>query len=96
MNFIKAILRLIRTIILSVILICLIVFMVNNRDAVTITLHPFPFDVDTRMFLVMLIFFLLGMFFGMLACSKSLIKRFIEKFKDSRKIKKLEKEIAKN
>ncbi len=96
MNLLKSIFHLIRTIILTALLVCLVIFMINNRDIITIHLHPLPFDAETRVFLVMIIFFLLGLFFGLLACSKSIIKRLVEKFKDRKTIKKLEKQVAKN
>ncbi len=96
MNFLKSIFHFIRTIILSLLLICLVIFMVNNREAATISLDPLPFTVETRMFLVMISFFLFGVLFGALACSKSLITKMFERFSDRKKIKKLEKQIAKN
>lgn len=96
MNLIKSILRIIRSLILAIFLICLVIFMVNNRDVVTIHLYPLPFEIETRIFLVMISVFVLGMIFGLLACSQNLIKRAIERFKDRNKIKKLEKQISKN
>ncbi len=95
LNFLKSTIRTIKTIILSLILICLIIFMVNNREDVTLHLFPLPFEIQTRVFMVMIFFFLFGMFFGMLACSKSLLTRIFTGFKDKQKIKKLEKEITK-
>ncbi len=96
MNFIKSILRIIRTVILSLLLVCIVIFMVNNRDTVTIHLHPLPFDVETRIFVVMIIVFLLGLLFGILSCSQSLIKRIFTNLNDRRKLRKLEKQVAKN
>lgn len=95
MNFIKSIFRIIRTVILSLLLVCIVIFMVNNRDVVTIHLHPLPFDVETRIFVVMIVVFLLGLLFGILACSQSLIKRIFANLNDRRKLRKLEKHVAK-
>jgi uncharacterized integral membrane protein len=96
MNFLKSILRIIRTVILSLLLVCIVIFMVNNREAVTIHLYPLPFDVETRIFVVMIIVFLLGLLFGILSCSQSLIKRIFANLNDRRKIRKLEKQVTKN
>jgi uncharacterized membrane protein YciS (DUF1049 family) len=70
--------------------------MVNNRDIITIHLYPLPFNIETRMFVVMIGVFLLGLLFGILACSQSLIKRYISSFSDRNKIKKLEKQVTKS
>lgn len=94
-NFLKSTIRTIKIIILSLILVCLIIFMVNNRAIITLQLFPLPIEIDTRIFMLMLFFFLFGMFFGMLACSKSLLTRIFTGFKYQKKIKKLEKEIVK-
>lgn len=76
--------------------------MINNRDVITIHTHPFPFEIETRIFLLMLFFFLFGMLFGFLAFSKNMIEKSISNFKDRWKIyrlekknNKLEKEVAK-
>ncbi|MBP7710534.1 MAG: DUF1049 domain-containing protein [Rickettsiales bacterium] len=95
LNFLKSTIRTIKTILLSLILICLVIFMVNNRQIITLQLFPLPIEIDTRVFMLIFFFFLLGMFFGMLACSKSLLTRIFTGFKDKQKIKNLEKEIAK-
>jgi hypothetical protein len=67
--------------------------MVNNRETLTIHLFPLPFEIETKIFMVMISFFLFGMFFGMLACSKSIFTRSVKSFQDKRKIKKLEKQV---
>jgi uncharacterized membrane protein YciS (DUF1049 family) len=94
LNFIKSIIQNIKTVLLSLVLICLVIFMVNNRQIVTLQLFPLPIEIDTRVFVLMFFFFLLGMFFGMLACTKSLLTRIFSNFRDKQKIKKLEKKIS--
>ncbi|OFW80469.1 MAG: hypothetical protein A3D15_03550 [Alphaproteobacteria bacterium RIFCSPHIGHO2_02_FULL_40_34] len=69
--------------------------MVNNRDVVNITFHPLPFAIETRMFLIMIAFFLCGLIFGIIVCSKSIIGYVIEKFRSGKKIKNLEKQMSK-
>jgi uncharacterized integral membrane protein len=93
MNFIKSIFRIIKTVILSLILICLVIFMVDNRDNLTIHLYPLPFEIETKAFLVMIVFFILGMIFGCLLFSKKLLSHTFEGWKDKYKIKKLEKKV---
>lgn len=96
LNFLKLIFRFAKTFILSLLLICLVIFMVNNRDAITIHTHPLPFEIETRVFVLMIFFFLFGMLFGFLAFSKNMIQKSISNFKDRLKIRKLEKQVAKN
>lgn len=96
MNFIKSIFRIIKTTILTIFLICLVIFMVNNRDVINIHLHPLPFEIQTRMFMVMIIFFLFGLSFGLLACSQNILHRMVSSFQDRRKIKQLEKKVSKD
>lgn len=91
LNLIKSILRTIRTIILSLILIVVVVFMVSNREVIAIHAYPLPFDIEMRAFLIMILFFILGMLFGFLAFSENMIGKSISNFKDRRKVKKLEK-----
>lgn len=96
LKFIKSLFGFTKSIILTILLICLVVFMVSNRDVITIHTHPLPFEIESRVYLVMLFFFLFGMSFGFLAFSKNLIEKTIANFKNRLKIKKLEKEITKN
>ncbi|MDE2228483.1 MAG: DUF1049 domain-containing protein [Alphaproteobacteria bacterium] len=44
----------------------LVVFAVSNRAHVTVRLWPFPFELETRLFLVILLSLLVGLLFGML------------------------------
>ena len=95
MNLIKSTIRIIKSILVFVILFCLIVFMVSNRQIITIRTYPLPFSVEARVFLVMIFFFLSGLFVGFLIFSKSLISSFLGGVKDNYKIKKLEKKALK-
>jgi len=69
--------------------------MVSNRDVIIIRFSPLPFEIETRVFMLMIGFFLFGLLFGFLAFSQNLISRIINGFKDKAKIKKLEKKVAK-
>ncbi len=44
----------------------LVVFAVSNRARVVVTLWPFPFELDTPLFLVILLSLLVGLLFGLL------------------------------
>lgn len=44
----------------------LVVFAVSNRVVVTITLWPFPFELQTELFLVVLLSLLIGLLLGLL------------------------------
>lgn len=92
-NLIKSAIRIIKSVASALILICLVIFMVNNRDVTTISLFPLPLEIDTKIFIIMILFFLFGMIFGILLCSQNLLIRIISNAKDRRKLKKLQKQV---
>ncbi len=65
--------------------------MVSNRGKITIFFYPLPFEIETRIFFIMIAFFLAGATFGILIMSKNLFKKTLENANNRRKIKKLEK-----
>lgn len=67
--------------------------MSSNSDNIIITLYPLPFAIDTKVFVVMIGFFLIGLIFGILACSKTIIRKYFENFSNQRQIKKLKKQL---
>ena len=95
MNFLKSIFRTIKSIILSIFLVCLVAFMVNNRETATLHLSPLPFNIETKMFIILIVFFVLGMLFGFLSLSQNLIGKTMTNIFNRHKIKKLEQEIIK-
>jgi len=92
----KSLFRILRSVISLLILICVVVFMTNNAETSVINLYPLPFEIATKTFMVMIIFFLLGFIFAILICSKTIIKKSAENFGSRQKIKKLEKQISQN
>lgn len=44
----------------------IVIFAVSNRARVTVTLWPFPFEIETRLFLVILLSLAVGLLVGML------------------------------
>jgi len=57
-------LNFIKKIIIAVFSIIAIIFFVNNRFFVTISLKPFGYEADIRLFILLLLFFLLGVIFA--------------------------------
>jgi uncharacterized integral membrane protein len=90
-NIIKSAFNIIKTLASALLLLFLVTFMVVNRQLVTVSFFPLPFEVETRTFLVIIFFFLLGMLCGFLAFSRNMIGKSLSNFKDKMKIKKLEK-----
>ncbi len=90
-SFFQSFFRIARSIFLTVALICVVIFMVYNRDLVTISLRPLPIEIETRIFVVMIFSFILGALFALLLCSKNFISSAFKHFSDQRKIKKLQK-----
>jgi uncharacterized membrane protein YciS (DUF1049 family) len=60
-----------------------------------ITLNPLPFEIETKSFMVMVSFFLFGLIFGLIICSKTIIKKSLENFGNRRAIKNLTKQVIK-
>lgn len=93
LRIIGSTIKIIKSVITFILLICLVIFMVNNHDNITINFYPLPFNIETQVFLAMLFFFILGVIFGFLAFSKNMFNKSFENLKDRLKIKKLEKQI---
>ena len=94
MKFIKNILKSIRDFLVTLLLILVIIFMINNREIIEVKFYPLPIDkIQTRTFFLMLIFYLLGLLTAILIYSNRLIKSSIRNFKQKNKIKKLENQI---
>jgi len=91
LEIIKSTIRIIKSFAIFLLLICLVVFMIDNREIITINTYPLPFKIELRAFLVMILFFVLGMLFGFLVFSQKMISKSISNFKDRRRLQKLEK-----
>ena len=57
-------LNFIKKIIITVFSIIAIIFFVNNRFIVTISLKPFGYEADIRLFILLILFFLFGVIFA--------------------------------
>ena len=94
MKFLKNILKSIKGIIVSLILILVIVFMINNREIVEVTFDPLPFEkIQTRIFFLILISYLLGLITAIIIYSSNMIKSALRNIKQRHQIKKLKKQI---
>jgi len=94
MKFLKNLFNSIKSILVSLILVFVIVFMINNREIITINFNPLPFDsIETRLFVLMLFFYILGLITAILIYSNSLIKSTIRNLKQKRQINKLQQQI---
>ena len=94
MKFIKNILKSIKEILVSLILILVIIFMINNREIIEVNFYPLPFEkIQTRIFLLMLAFFALGLLTAVMIYSNKMLKSTIKNIKQKHQIKKLEKQI---
>ena len=94
MKFLKNLFNSIKSILVSLILVFVIVFMINNREIITINFNPLPFDsIETRLFVLMLFFYILGLVTAILIYSNSLIKSAIRNLKQKRQINKLQQQI---
>ncbi|MSP33597.1 MAG: LapA family protein [Rickettsiales bacterium] len=86
-KIIKSTFHLTKSIIVGLILACIITFMVNNREKITIHLFPLPFTIETRLFILMIACFLLGLVCGILLLSRNIINNAVSNWKKHRKIK---------
>lgn len=93
MSFIRSVLKISRSIILAAALICMVVFMVDNRDVIVINMQPLPFEVQTRVFVLMIFCFVMGLIFGLIFCSPVIIRNFFGKIANRHKIKNLENQL---
>jgi uncharacterized membrane protein YciS (DUF1049 family) len=94
MKFLKNILKSIKGIIVSLILILVIIFMINNREIVEVTFEPLPFEkIQTRIFFLILISYLLGLITAIIIYSSKMIKSTLRNIKQNHQIKKLKKQI---
>lgn len=94
MKFLINILNSLKTIIVTVIVSFIIIFMVSNREIVAINFSPLPIEaVEIRVFLLILIFYVLGLLTASLIFSSSLIRKTFKNFKQKRQIRKLQDQI---
>ena len=68
--------------------------MINNREIVEVTFEPLPFEkIQTRIFFLILISYLLGLITAIIIYSSNMIKSALRNIKQNHQIKKLKKQI---
>lgn len=95
MQVINSIFKTLKSLVLLFFLVCFVVFMVNNREAVTLSLAPIPFKIETKLFIILIIFFVAGALFSFAILSHDLITKSLLNARNNFKIKKLEQQISK-
>jgi len=94
MKFIIKILKSFKSILTTLVLVLATIFMINNRQVVTITFGIVPIEnIETRLFVLMLIFYFLGLITAIFIYSNKLIKNAFRNIKQKKLIKSLEKQI---
>jgi uncharacterized integral membrane protein len=96
MSLIKSLLRIVRYLIGLSLMVFIVILMSSNSDIITIKLYPLPFEIETKSFIIMISFFVCGMIFGVLSCSKSILGKSFEIIGNRQIIRKLKKKLTKN
>ncbi len=96
MNFIIAILDFLSVTVKMLLLLLVVIFLMQNSHILNITLSPLPFEIEAPASILMILFFVLGVIFGMILCSKTIIKKTIKNLSGNRELKKLQKQVAQN
>jgi uncharacterized membrane protein YciS (DUF1049 family) len=90
MNFFKSSFRVIKSVV-TVLLIAIIVgFCLNNRQEIRVSFNPLPLEIETKLFLLILLIFLAGFCFGILVSSYSLARLKMSNFWTKRQLDKIE------
>jgi uncharacterized integral membrane protein len=86
--------KLVHWLVTAPIALVLVVFAVSNRAEVTVTLWPLPFELQTWLFLVVLVALFVGFLIGGFAAWISSLRRRREARQQARRIEMLEREMA--
>ena len=95
MNLLKSILRIVKSIVLILLMTVIIAFCLNNNQSVIITLSPIPFEIEAKLFLLIMIVFLVGFSLGIIVSSISLIKIKIYSFFANHRAQRLQTKLEK-
>ncbi|HLD76715.1 MAG TPA: lipopolysaccharide assembly protein LapA domain-containing protein, partial [Rickettsiales bacterium] len=66
---------------------CIVIFMVNNRQMVTVEMFPLPIIIETRLFMLMALCFLLGILLGFFIFTTNHLKSLFSRSKNQQKDK---------
>jgi uncharacterized integral membrane protein len=81
-NFAKSSFSLLKSVILTIFLAAIVIFMINNREIVSVDMFPLPLTIETRLFLLMALCFLSGILFGFFIFTTNHIKGYFSSLKD--------------
>jgi len=88
-NFVKSVFKIVKLIIFVIFIALIITLCVNNSQSIALSLSPFPYQIETRLFLLIILFFLIGFVVGLLVNSISLMRSKISNSMNQKKLKKL-------
>ncbi len=91
----RTILRMIRKTIFIIVVALIMVFCLSNNQTVIISLKPLPFEIESQLFLVILLSFFIGIFIGFICSSLSLTKEKFKNYISGWRIKSLQNKIEK-
>ncbi len=94
MQFIKSVLRIASKVIFILMVAIIVFFCINNHQVVNVSLSPLPYEIETRLFLMILFCLFGGILIGYICCSFKLTKEKFKNFLNGWKIDSLEKKVA--
>ena len=95
MNLLKSICRIAKSVILVLLMTIIVAFCLNNNQTVTISLKPIPFEIEAKLFLLIMIVFVVGFSLGIIISGVSLIRVKISNFFNNHKANRLQVKLEK-
>ncbi len=91
----RLILRIISKAIFIIVLALIVVFSINNNQIIEISLDPLPFEIEARLFIIILLAVFGGILIGFVCSSVALTKERFKNFINRWKIKILQRKVDK-
>ena len=91
----RFIIKIIDRILFILALIAIMIFCLNNNQVIQVVLYPLPFEIESRLFIIVLVATFSGMLIGYTFASISLIKEKFKNYINGWKIKFLRKKVKK-
>jgi uncharacterized membrane protein YciS (DUF1049 family) len=93
MGFIRALIRISKSLIFIALVAIIIILAVSNPQTISISLNPLPYEIETKLFFMVAVLFLSGLIAGLLISSTSLIRTKVKNYSSQKQIKKLSRNI---
>ena len=94
LQFILKFFKSIKTILITLILSLIVIFMINNRETIQVDFYPISsLKIETRVFIIMLTLYLIGFFSAIFIYSSKFFKSSFVNYKQKQQIKKLQAKI---